>query len=567
MFKNGVALCSVAFSITILSSGYCRAQLNPFPDPPVIKVPSVKEEPLKTSPPAKGTQLPALPSTSPSQSLSLPSVETQNAIKQLTVESKPRRSQSVPLSEYVINKNQLPAGAADRLKLDAQGNASTPLLVPNTVVLQFEPTASKADIESLLTKRGLTVVDTYPSLGAVKAEGDLSRYFTPTLNDRTANDTLLRGATNVIDDFKSEPIVRSATPDVVLTTKAEPPTIANLVKATEVAPIKLAAGETEKVDWGIEDIEANKLWSLSGAFDGALLGVMDVGFSRHEDITFLELANGIEVDDHGNHVAGIACARHGNGKGVQGVIPNCFVRAKTADVFFTSAGGNPTLGFLVVFSQVLASFDRFLSDYTDLKVINLSMGYNWRSNFGINPDAPESDQWRKLVEAQGVFLVSVLELANKSGKVIVSAAGNDSTPSGTPIKAKYASPFNWAAIAAREKNIRNGLIVEAHDQSKKRAYFSNSGGHISCPGVNVLSTVAKDAQGSVSDTMYGTMSGTSMASPYCASALVLLGLVRPGYTGVELLDCMIASSDKTDAGTPMLKLTQAVAKCPPKLIQ
>ena len=45
---------------------------------------------------------------------------------------------------------------------------------------------------------------------------------------------------------------------------------------------------------------------------------------------------------------------------------------------------------------------------------------------------------------------------------------------------------------------------------------------------------------------------------------VLLGLVRPGYTGVELVDCMLASSDKTDAGTPMLKLTQAINKCPAK---
>lgn len=525
MLKTGMVLFSIAFSMTILSSGVGRAQFG------------------------------------------LPSIETKNAIKGLAIEPTRRRDQNAPLSEFKIDKSQLPPGSAGRLKLDAQGNASTPLLVPNTVLLQFEPTASKADIDNLLAKRGLTVVDTYPAIGAVKVEGDLSKYFAPTLNDRTANEALLRGVTNVIDDFKSEPIVRSATPDVVLTTKAEPPSIANLVKAADVAPITLAAGETEKEDWGIDDIEATKLWVLKGASDGALLGVMDVGFTRHEDITFLELADGIEVDDHGNHVAAIGCARHGNSKGVRGVIPNCFVRAKTADVFFTSAGGNPTLGFLVVFSQVLASFDRFLSEYTDLKVVNLSMGYNWRSNFGINPDAAESDQWRKLVESQGVFLVSVLELANKSGKVIVSAAGNDSSPSATPIKAKYASPFNWAAITAREKGLRNGVIVEAHDQNKKRASFSNSGGHISCPGVNILSAVARDANGSVSDAMYGTMSGTSMASPYCASALVLLSLVRPGYTGVELVDCMVASSDKTDAGTPMVKLTQAISKCPPKQVQ
>ncbi len=517
-----VALCSIVFLIAVLSSGNGRAQPS-----------------------------------------SLPSVETQNAIKRLTVEPRGSRQQNTQFKEFRIDKDKLPAGSAGQLKLDDQGNASAPLVVPNTVLLQFEPTASKSDIDTLLTRRGLTVVDTYPAIGAIKVEGDLSKYFAPTLSDRTANEALLRGVTGVIDDFKREPIVRSATPDVILTPKADQ-LILNLLTATDVAPITLAAGEVERLDWGIVDIEASKLWTLKGALDGALLGVMDVGFARHEDITFLELLDRIEVHDHGNHVAGIGCARHGNGKGVRGVIPNCFVRATTADVFFTSAGGNPTLGFFVVFSQVLASFDRFLNEYADLKVINLSMGYNWRSNFGINPDAPESEQWRKLVESQGVFLVSVLELANKSGKVVVSAAGNDSSALTHPIMAKYASPFNWAAITAREKGIRNGVIVEAHDQGKKRASFSNSGGHISCPGVNILSVVARDAGGNQSDAMYGTMSGTSMASPYCASALVLLSLVRPGYTGVELVDCMMASADKTDAGTPMLKLTQAIIKCPSK---
>ena len=219
---------------------------------------------------------------------------------------------NVPLSEFRINKEKLPPGGNDRLKLDAQGNATAPLLVPNTILLQFEPTASKSDIDSLLARRGLTVVDTFPNLGAVKVEGDLSKYFAPTLNDSSGNDALVRGVSGVIDDFKSEPIVRSASPDFVLTSKADGGSIANLVKAADVKTITISAGETERTDWGIEDIEADKLWGLKGASDGALIGVMDVGFARHEDITFLELANEVEVDDHGNHVAGIACARHDN---------------------------------------------------------------------------------------------------------------------------------------------------------------------------------------------------------------------------------------------------------------
>ena len=81
---------------------------------------------------------------------------------------------------------------------------------------------------------------------------------------------------------------------------------------------------------------------------------------------------------------------------------------------------------------------------------------------------------------------SVLELAAKAGKVIFSAAGNDSSGLAVPMQARYASPFNWAALTAREHGIaRNGVVVEAHDASNKRAPFSNVGGNVSCPGVDV----------------------------------------------------------------------------------
>jgi subtilase family protein len=489
---------------------------------------------------------------------SLPSIETQGAIKDLNVDKGTKRVFN--FREYNVDVDKLPQGSKERIKTNADGTATTPLLIPDTMLIQFESNATKESIDSLLKRRGLTVVDTFPTLGAVKVQGDLTKYFAPILTDKSANDALLRGVNNVIVDFKSEPIVRSATPDVVLRTKSDG--VANLLKASEVKNLIATAG-VGAVDWGIANIEADKLWGMSGAGDGALFGVMDVGFARHEHIVFLEMPQNVAAEDHGNHVSGIACGRHDNAKGIKGVIPNCFVRAQTGDVFFHTAGDNPTLGFIVVFSQILASFERFLNRYDDIKVINLSMGYNWRTNFGINPDAPESGQWRTLVESQGTILVSALELADKRGKVIFSAAGNDSTGLAVPITAKYASPFNWAAITAREKGIaKNGIVVEAHGITNKRSAFSNTGGNMSCPGEDVLSAVAHDADGNLSEMMYGKMSGTSMASPYCAAALVLLGLVRPGYSGSELVDCMLASTKNSDTGLPIPQLSQAIMKCP-----
>lgn len=472
------------------------------------------------------------------------------------------------LQNYSVSSDKIPDNRKAQLQFNAEGIAEVPLAVPNTILIQFEPQVSQGEIEAFLAERHLRITRTYAKIGAIQAEGDLSSYFKPQLSDSSANDALLRGLVTVIKDFQADPRVRSATPDLFLSDKSSHGSggiqITNLLTPSNVV-VADPATASEVADWGIGDIQADQLWPLPGAQDGVLFGVMDVGFARHEDLTFLEFLPETDVKDHGNHVAAIACARHDNGKGIKGVLPNCFVRARSGDVFFDSVEGGAVLSFIVLFSQVLATLEGFVESQDDVHTFNVSLGYNWRSNFGINPDLPESSDWRTLVESQGVFLVPLLELANQKGRVIFSAAGNDSSGLETPIGAKYASPFNWAAITARENNIAsNGVIVEAHDQSGNRAPFSNTGGHISCPGVDIFSAVAFDPEGHVSQNAYGTMSGTSMASPYCASGHLLFKLVRPGYSGTEAIDCMTHSQATSSSGTPMLRLSDAVASCPPK---
>ena len=162
------------------------------------------------------------------------------------------------------------------------------------------------------------------------------------------------------------------------------------------------------------------------------------------------------------------------------------------------------------------------------------------------------------------FLVTLLAKAEQQGKVIFSAAGNDSEGSDPPISAKYASPFNWAAMTARAQgHSRSGVIVAAHDRTGARASFSNSGADLSCPGVDVTSTLAFDERKQPSSQSYGTMSGTSMASPYCAAGHLLFSLVRRGYTGADSVRCMIESGVRSSDGTPMLRLDRALEKCKP----
>lgn len=509
----------------------------------------------------------------------LPSEVTQQAIRELPAREKielaaPKAEiqkydiREQDFRQFSVTADKIPDDRKGQLQFNTEGQAEVPFAAPNTVILQFEPEVSVEEIAAFFAERNLEVVRTYPKIGAVQAEGDLSAYFKPKLTDNSANDTLLRGLVAVIQDFQADPRIRSAAPDLVLRDQTNHGSgdlqIINLLTPSDVV-LSDPATATEVTDWGIKDIEADQLWPLTGAQDGVLFGIMDVGFTRHEDLVFLEFLPETDIDDHGNHVAAIACARHGNNVGVKGVLPNCFVRARSGDVFFDSVEGGQVLNFLVLFSQVLATLEKFVDSQDDVHTFNVSLGYNWRGNFGINPDLPDSAQWRTLVASQGAFLVPLLELANQNGRVIFSAAGNDSSGLATPIGAKFASPFNWAAIIARDEGIAaNGVIVEAHDRNGNRATFSNTGGHISCPGVNIFSAVAFDPQGQVSRNAYGTMSGTSMASPYCASGHLLFKLVRPEYSGVEAIDCLTQSSDLSSSGTPMLRLQQALAACPPK---
>lgn len=146
--------------------------------------------------------------------------------------------------------------------------------------------------------------------------------------------------------------------------------------------------------------------------------------------------------------------------------------------------------------------------------------------------------------------------------MIFAAAGNDSERPGRAISAKYASPFNWAAIEVVGLGITSGVVVEAHDQAGNAAGFTNSSGHLSCGGVDVLSSVALDESGQPSTRSYAVMSGTSMASPLCAAAFELLRKVRPNHTVEKLLACATGGTRKNSNGTPIFDLESAAQLCP-----
>jgi subtilisin family serine protease len=320
----------------------------------------------------------------------------------------------------------------------------------------------------------------------------------------------------------------------------------------------------EKDDWGLSDIGATGVWNIVERdkikLPGVVVGVIDVGFYDHEDLSFLHPTSGMAIDDHGNHVAGILCAKH-NGLGVRGVLPDCLVVARSGDFLPIASEGVDEDQFMLVFSQILMAMDKFVTERDEVAVFNASLGYNWKDNFDLNPSDSQNGNLRAAVQNQGVFLFPVLTEAAKRGVLIFSAAGNDSSVN-EQHHAEWASPFNWASKAACESvGVCSGVVIEAHDKYGQRAEFSNVGGDLSCPGVDIVSLVATDANKNPSQNNYGRMSGTSMASPYCAGGFVLFSLLRSNYDASAALQCLKASASLSSTGAPRLNLLAALEQC------
>ena len=433
-----------------------------------------------------------------------------------------------------------------------------PFAAPDTIILQFEPEVSAGEIWNYIESNDLSVVRVFPEIGAIQIKIDLLSYFEPGLAAHT-NQEIFRAMRWTIENFESDSRIRSASLDLLLSKQHY-----------HNCDVQAANINTETTNWGILDIEADKIWNISGAKNHVFLGVLDTGFSQHEDIPFHDLrhlpqnesAKHGKRGSHGNHVAAIACGKH-NGVGVRGVLPNCSVQARSVDIFFKD--DNTELVAIQQFSQVIPPLIEFVSSQPDVHTFNVSLGYNWQKRFGLDPELPENANLRRLIQSQGLMMATLLKMAEKNDKIIFSAAGNDSSDLNIR-NAEFASPFNYAAVMARKGGFaQNGVIVEAHDENGRRGTFSNAGGHISCPGVNIYSAWALDPQGQWSESDYCIRNGTSMAAPHCAAGHLLFRLIRPGYSAVEAANCLrLSSSDLSSTGTPMLRLTQAVAACPKK---
>lgn len=209
---------------------------------------------------------------------------------------------------------------------------------------------------------------------------------------------------------------------------------------------------------------------------------------------------------HGTHVSGIVAAQANNEIGVAGTasaVNNDLV--ELVEIGSDTGTGN-NLSAFVIYKAIRYAIDN------NIRVINMSLG-----------GATDPDN----------IFQSAVDLAIKSGCVVVCAAGNENS-------SDYAYPSDC-----------NGAIsvIALDENCTDRAAFSNYGGtsnKVSAPGTGILSTLPESYGEYNYKRGYEKLSGTSMATPIVAAEAAMILSVNPKLTSTAVKD--IIYNTCTDMG-------------------
>ena len=255
------------------------------------------------------------------------------------------------------------------------------------------------------------------------------------------------------------------------------------------------------IDYLHEDL-ADNMWVNSGEVPGN--GIDDDGNGYVDDVFGYDFINNDSdpMDDnrHGSHVAGTVGAQGNNGVGVAGVAWDASLMA----LKICNAGGGCSLSAAIEAMNYARN--------NGAQVTNHSWGGNFTSS----------------------ALQNAINAFHDAGGITVAAAGNHGSSN---------DEGNFAPA-----NMDNVIAVAASDRNDNMASFSGFGTRnveIAAPGVSILSTVPRDGEGV---SRYGTLSGTSMASPHVAGAFALLMAEFPNESNDEIIARMMNNTDSDILG-------------------
>lgn len=241
------------------------------------------------------------------------------------------------------------------------------------------------------------------------------------------------------------------------------------------------------------------------------------------------LSGGVNLCDHGSHVAGIAAGTGGVAPGAGIVAVQVFSRVNDEDVC-----GEPSC--LLAYESSLRQAMDYVTNLQlpqPIAAVNLSLG------------GMPSDTVCDTSEEGEIFKPKIDALLAK-GIATVVAAGNEYTDG-----------------ASAPACVSTAVAVGANDAQDLVADFSNRGALLDffAPGVDIESAVPDDS------TM--VYSGTSMATPHVTGALALMRQAYPGTPTAELVETLkrtgrpyVYDSNGTQVTTPRLDLAAALGDAP-----
>lgn len=278
------------------------------------------------------------------------------------------------------------------------------------------------------------------------------------------------------------------------------------VKSVEVDQLVQVEGQT--TNWGYDRLNiANRVpTSLTG--EGVKIAIVDSGVdTSHPDLKVaggtcvLDIVddpfgcyNSYEDDNgHGTHIAGIIAAQD-NDIGVLGIAPDASIYAVKA---LDSLGYGTT-------SSIMSALDWSIKNEMD--IVNLSLTTS-------NND---------------LALKEMVKKAYRSGILVIAAAGNKGNATGLENNVLYPAKYDEV------------IAVSALGKDNKLIATSSVGNEIefTAPGGLIYSTLPLEHDSYGARDGYGSMSGTSMASPFVTAMSALYMEKYPTYTNEQIRELL-----------------------------
>ncbi|KOU43736.1 peptidase S8 [Streptomyces sp. WM6373] len=404
----------------------------------------------------------------------------------------------------------VPAPAAAAPQAAAPASQSATWVAGTRAYLVITAPGDTTAVRNAVTANGGTVFQYYDAIGVITAHSASASFA-----------TTMRGVSGV------QQVGATRTSDV-------PADAYNPALPANPAQSTTPSGEPVRAD--MTQIKADQAWAVTTGSASVKVGILDTGVDdQHQDLApnfntadSASCAYGKpdtrsgawrDVGTHGTHVAGTVAAAK-NGKGVIGVAPGVKISSvriaePNSSLFFAE---NTVCGFM------------WAGDH-GFKVTNNSYYTDpWQFN------CPDNADQAAIIEG----VKRAQEYAEGKGSLQVAAAGNSNIDLANKTT-DTESPNDSTPVTRTITNACLDIPTELPGVVTVSAMGTTAKASYSNYGLNVVDVTAPggDTTGIYSTLpggKYGSMSGTSMASPHVAGVAALLASTNPGITPAQLRD-------------------------------